>query len=730
MAVLPNRPLWDMLSCLLSEYGCQPPAEELEDTFARLHADQLTGRPDTHWRFGVSELSVVFDQQGGTRVRALAEVLNRCTARPSDVVALQELSWAVWESLAASALSDFDKTLFGDLIALVYAQPDSTVNGRPVRFGLAVEWRPARAPSLKCYFDLYTAGRNDAAWRLREVFHRLNLRSQWSAFSTLAASGDFDFACRGIGLDFSPTGGHNLRLYLPGSLWPVGRVRRLVDRCGWSELQWQLDLFNTHILRGRSEVEPVRSMLVGLVYGEGLHPARPVIKLDGHLAAHNVDDLASGRAVSSLSQSLGIPLPKFEQTLLTITNGQLPATLQGVMQYCSLDLCLQPKLGVYFRPLESPCEHADRQRSPRIKPSLLAGLDSAARRAVEALEGERASGFQRSTHCMRFPRSVGFKATTELQEGRVFQTALIATSLVFATRGGFEVDWDGILADIDYLANCRFREGRGGWRYFPNLPELPPDADDLAQILQLLLLSGLDVVDELCKSAVDLLLSGQRPDGSFDTWIVDPLLPAQAKLTFQQAIDVWWGAGPDPEVMANVLYALALWGRWEYEEHMAAAASYLAGQQMPDGSWTSTWYSGPFYGSWVCARAVRSVLPQHHTLGSVARFIAASQQPDGGWGSDVSDPTSTAQAVNCAVAVHDLLPDAETVLRRATEYLLREQDDDGIWRGNAFIKMELSRANCGMTSHRPTITYQSAALTTALALQALSAVRAVVDECT
>src|SRR4029077_13050528 len=106
-----------------------------------------------------------------------------------------------------------------------------------------------------------------------------------------------------------------------------------------------------------------------------------------------------------------------------------------------------------------------------------------------------------------FPRAAGFSNENEHHEGVVFQTALIDDALVEAARVGFRVNAVGLRADAERLGALRAANG-GGWRYFPTLPELPPDTDDLAQLLTLFVRMDAPQVD-LCEAPLRLLLEGQ-----------------------------------------------------------------------------------------------------------------------------------------------------------------------------------------------------------------------------
>ncbi|TBR58017.1 hypothetical protein BLD44_017630 [Mastigocladus laminosus UU774] len=337
-------------------------------------------------------------------------------------------------------------------------------------------------------------------------------------------------------------------------------------------------------------------------------------------------------------------------------------------------------------------------------------------------------GFAEAAHIMSFPREQGFIAAVEEQYGDVFQRALIADVLCDATKLLGEQLQPVIDHEVNYLLNCRRNSGVGGWSYFPNLPELPPDADDLAQIMQVLLRSGRrSEVEKYCKVPLSVLLQNNtHADGSFETWIV----PATDR-TPEQNLQFWWvqqawGTGRDPDVMANLLYTLVLYDPELFEQVIQDGVAYLESQQREDGSWQSSWYHGSYYGTYVCLRLLTLVRPGSPGIARAINFLYECQQVDGGWGiEDNSDPLSTALAllslelaqqdastegVSKAIATADI----ERVLKGCS-YLKHCQQEDKSWASCKFIRMELGRA-AGRV--RAILFYGSQTITTAFILKA------------
>jgi len=334
---------------------------------------------------------------------------------------------------------------------------------------------------------------------------------------------------------------------------------------------------------------------------------------------------------------------------------------------------------------------------PRSASSSLPG-QRVAWSALDVLLRQWRQGFGEARHLMVFAAEQGFTARRETQAGDVFARALIADSLCDAAAlAGSSIDsW--IAYEADYLLSTRRPGGMGGWSYFPDLPELPPDADDLAQIMQVLLRAGRRPdVTASCEPALGVLLrDGAHPDGSFETWII----PATGRNAEQQRqaefVGLAWGLGADSEVMANLLYALALYDRARFTANLAAGSRYIESRQNQDGSWSSSWYHGPFYGVHVCLRLLGTVLPTSPAIARGRRFLREAQRSDGGWGyGGDSDPLNTALALlglSASAGGHPTPDDVERGARGLT-FLEATLDPAHGWADTPLIRMELGRAS-------------------------------------
>jgi squalene-hopene/tetraprenyl-beta-curcumene cyclase len=339
-------------------------------------------------------------------------------------------------------------------------------------------------------------------------------------------------------------------------------------------------------------------------------------------------------------------------------------------------------------------------------------------RAWAFLLAQRDQQFAEVRHAMHFSRAAGFTGASEQQSGDIFARATLAhLFLDIAQLSGPSESavWfrDTARGEADYIARSKVTSRAGGWSYFPDLPELPPDADSLAAALSVFVRIAPQHA-ELCREAVEIVLAGADPDGSFETWIVAPNDAPSDRARMQWAIQNYWGTGADPDVLAHFYHALWLSGPGRYHEIICRGVSKLIDMQQRDGSWRATWYEGPAYGTGLALRLLREVGIGDAARVRARRFLLDTQRQDGTWGDDASAPLQTALSL---AALSETEPSAASLeVRRGVGALLERQLADGSWLPSPWIRMEIGRAT-GKILH--VATYQSAVLTTAFCVRAI-----------
>jgi len=333
-------------------------------------------------------------------------------------------------------------------------------------------------------------------------------------------------------------------------------------------------------------------------------------------------------------------------------------------------------------------------------------------KGLENLLKEYNNGFAATKHVMPFPREV-FQVDKDFQEGDVFQRALILDTLL-----DFNPELQNqlniiIYAEADYLFKARRKTGIGGWAYFPDLRELPPDADDLAQVMQVLLRAGYSkTAIPYFEEALNVLLNDQaNTDNGWESWII----PKNNQTEEQQLQTIWvnkaWGTGSDIEVVANLVYALILFDSERFAAFVERGISFLLNSHKNHYCWESTWYYGEYYGTYVSLRAICAANGPESTIEGAVVFLENSRQPDGSWAEqEESSPLQTALAL-LALSIGKKylgLTIDEQWLKSSLNYLQQTCDENGNWPASPFIRMPMGRPSGFVHT---ILTYESATIT-------------------
>jgi squalene-hopene/tetraprenyl-beta-curcumene cyclase len=149
---------------------------------------------------------------------------------------------------------------------------------------------------------------------------------------------------------------------------------------------------------------------------------------------------------------------------------------------------------------------------------------------------------------------------------------------------------------------------------------------------------------------------------------------------------------PTADVSARCIGMLAQLGSKESEPAMAAALAYLRNVQEKDGSWFGRWGVNYIYGTWSALVALNAAgLPaDDQAMRRAAQWLLSIQNEDGGWGescdsyrldyrgyeSAPSTASQTAWALLALMAAGEV--DHESVAR-GVRFLMKTQAPDGLW---------------------------------------------------
>ena len=333
--------------------------------------------------------------------------------------------------------------------------------------------------------------------------------------------------------------------------------------------------------------------------------------------------------------------------------------------------------------------------------------------AIEMLLTQQRDGYQEAVHRLRLPRIYPEGLRLETYPALLFQRAIVLDGLLDAYAAGYSVLRQLLESEAFAILRAKHRHVRGGWNYIPEVPELPPDSDDLGIVVQVLCRVGGPALASTCDDAIQLALATADPDGGIQTWILDPNGRSRFDEAMRAYIEVIDGRGAHPDVVGNLLYGLLLYDRSRYQNDILRSVAYLEAVQDEQGVWLSRWYAGPYYGTYRVVSAIGMVSPESDACRRARMFFLESQRGDGSWGEGRSDPLATALSLLALRALGMHLEDKP--IDRGVTWLISTQETDGGWPASPFIAFPTSD---GVEMH----TYGSRTMTTTFCLKALLSV--------
>lgn len=339
-------------------------------------------------------------------------------------------------------------------------------------------------------------------------------------------------------------------------------------------------------------------------------------------------------------------------------------------------------------------------------------MHSAIVKGLNYILEQKETGFVDLKHYMFLGKGENFRNTTNVHSGDVFQRSMILEIFCDAGRLLKENLSPYIFDEIRYLIGTKNGDMVKGWSYFQTVREVAADADDLAQVIIAFLKADRELVAEHCTTALNILLSNNiAENGGLETWIIP-----KSNRTFKQNIQVYfnennWGTGPDIEVNANILYALIISDREKYWSVIEKGIKYILSQPNEEGLWSSRWYCGNKYATYMILRLIKEYSVELFNLhvGKTIQKLIHYQRKNGGWGisnQQESDPLSTAYSLLTLKLVGG--SDLKPYIKKAEKYLLDSQSiQSGNWQAVEFILPRLNNP------------YKSKTLTTAIVLKSL-----------
>ncbi|MEO5573261.1 MAG: squalene--hopene cyclase [Gammaproteobacteria bacterium] len=287
----------------------------------------------------------------------------------------------------------------------------------------------------------------------------------------------------------------------------------------------------------------------------------------------------------------------------------------------------------------------------------------------------------------------------------VWDTALACLAL---QEAGGESAQDAARRALDWLKERQLLEAPGDWREYR--PELQgggwpfqfdnsyyPDLDDTAAVVWAMSQTGDERYAYSVRRAADWLCGMQSCNGGFGSFDADNTHYYLNEIPFADH-----GALLDPataDVSARCVTSLAHLASADdkYKPAMDNCLEYLRSEQEPTGAWFGRWGTNYIYGSWSVLVALEraGISRDDFMVRRAVAWLKAAQREDGGWGEDnfsYFDAGQAGQAVKStsfqtAWAMLGLMAGGAgdcIEVRRGAEYLLRTQNENGLWRDDAY----------------------------------------------
>jgi squalene-hopene/tetraprenyl-beta-curcumene cyclase len=135
-----------------------------------------------------------------------------------------------------------------------------------------------------------------------------------------------------------------------------------------------------------------------------------------------------------------------------------------------------------------------------------------------------------------------------------------------------------------------------------------------------------------------------------------------------------------------------------------SAVDYLVREQEPDGCWFGRWGTNYIYGTWSALIALDAAgLDKASTIiRRAAQWLLSKQREDGGWGEDgssywpgqpkgegkVSTPSQTAWALLALMAAGEV---DHPAVARGVSYLIATQNEQGLWDEDSYTAVGFPR---------------------------------------
>jgi len=356
---------------------------------------------------------------------------------------------------------------------------------------------------------------------------------------------------------------------------------------------------------------------------------------------------------------------------------------------------------------------------PLIKFDSVSGkLDTSLKNGIKYILNQWENGFVEATLYSYFPDVGGYLFDQRYYKGDLFQRAVIS-EIIFDINLEFN---NCLLPFLDFETKYLSDQiqSNGGWNFYHDFEYQPNDTDTTAQVMQVLIkMKRQDLISKKTIQVLDKILEQQfNENGKIKTWLLPSFEKQNTRERKQyQFLKYYTGhnldKSVDVEVMANLLYTLQIFNKEKYNMSIKHGIEFLEKNQNKNGSWTSTWYWGEYYGTYLCLKLFTEIKLDSKSINKAKDFLLKNNTSSKAWGykKSTNDPLNTAYAL---ISLHYLKKLKQQIpierIKDACTYLREAITDPGELKKSDYINLRKQKFS----------SFKSNSITLAYALKALS----------
>lgn len=352
-------------------------------------------------------------------------------------------------------------------------------------------------------------------------------------------------------------------------------------------------------------------------------------------------------------------------------------------------------------------------------------------KSLDQLKAQQTKGFPELKHwlfAVLFSDEKDLNGREECLGGDIFQRAFILNLELEMLNTGIQIDRESIDKELEYLMNNKHVIFKIGWSYFPNLPEYCCDIDTVSEFIKLSTYLNNPSIHKEVEESIDFILKNcSYNNGAFDTFMLDKKSTSKESIRALKAAELFWGRGADIEVNANFLYSLSLYNYEKYKEIIEKGTRWILSKQDEDGKWDATWYSGNYYGAYMCSRLLKQLDVKNNSRKRLVNYLISSQNSNSSWGEGNGNVQDTALALVALIELTDkpYTEEINKILISGSSFIKSQIHPDlNIWKGIDFIKINMWR-NIGKVHF---VKYKSSILTSFICIYALARVQSILEK--